>query len=536
MKKNKGAILLEIFNGSKLLLLISISVEVLVCILVFFWFKNIGLLGVTLGKGNIPGSLIILGKIACFVLPPQIIRYFIQMPALNKIYQNINRKSKNIAYEHFSKINLNSLDESTYLRVNILGEYINTTIFNMLTLTRDRIQFFLITIISLLLYKPKMGILYSIYVFLYILWIKKHIRGLFKGSEEVSATRNDSKEFISDLNRNFFLHKLFQLHDLNKTYLDKFVNKENKALEENQNYLKSYFALASTSNMISMLLLIFFVIKSTLPIEIKAVLAITVANSIKDLNGLILYFPMLFGEFGRIGDALKIFDYPLEHKKIPLNEKKIESIKLNNISYSYKYKNENGIIISKPVINNFSYEFKKGLNIISGDSGKGKSTLLKLTIGLIPTNQGEILINDIHLLKDYNILDKVSYVTQSEFIFNRTVKENLLLNNQENEKYKNYIKEVKIENLVNKNVGINGELISGGECKRISIGRMLIKDEPGNLLIFDEPFYGLDNGLVNEIIKIITSYKDNIILIVDHTKCLENYLNENNISFNLLKM
>ncbi len=65
---------------------------------------------------------------------------------------------------------------------------------------------------------------------------------------------------------------------------------------------------------------------------------------------------------------------------------------------------------------------------------------------------------------------------------------------------------------------------------------MLIKDKIGNLLIFDEPFYGLDKGLVNEILKIITSYKDNIILVVDHTKYLENYLNEHKITYNSLNM
>lgn len=536
MKKSRGSILLKIFEGSKLLLLLAVTIEICICFCVFFWWKNISLLLMLLGKGQIEKVMVTLYKIGALVIIPQFFRYFIQMPTLDKLYRKINENAKILAYDYFSKINMSSLDDATYLRINLLGEYINTTLFNILTLTRDRIQLFLIAVISLLLNKFNFGVIYVFYIIIYLYVMKGLIIGLLKSSEEVSFTRTNSKEFTSDINRNFFLHKLFQLDELNRSYLNKFINKENEALEKNQTSLKTYFVFASSTNMISMLVLMFFVINASLAIEIKVFLVATVFNSLKDFNGLLLYFPMLFGEFGRIGDALKLFDYPLETKKIILKDKKIENIKLNNVSYVYKYKNESGMLLTKAVINNFSYEFKKGINIINGDSGKGKSTLLKLVTGLFDCNNGTILINDSYLLKDYNILDNVSYVTQSEFIFNRTVKENLLLNTPENERYKKYIKEVKIEHLVNKNVGINGELISGGECKRVCIGRMLIKDKIGNLLIFDEPFYGLDKGLVNEIIKIIISYKDNILLIVDHTKYLENYLNEHKISFNSLNM
>jgi ABC-type transport system involved in cytochrome bd biosynthesis fused ATPase/permease subunit len=535
MKKNKRSILLKIFEGSKLLLLIALIAEIIICTCVFYWIKNMALLLLAINKGDLIKAMSIIIRIAQLVLSPQIIRYFMQMPALDKVYQNVNKNSKILAYDYFSQINMSSLDDATYLRVNLLGEYINTTIFNILTLTRDRIHLFIIALISLFLNKFNFGVVYLLYVIVYLYLMKGLIGGLLKGSEEVSLSRTNSKEFMSDINRNFFLHKLFQLDSLNRFHLNKFIDKENEVLNKNQTSLKKYFVIASTTNLLSIIFLMIFIIKSNLGLETKVILTSAVFN-LKDFNGLILYFPMLFGEFGRIKDALKLFDYPLENKKIPLKEKQINNIKLNNVNFSYKYKNENGIFLTKSVINNFSYEFKPGINIISGDSGKGKSTLIKLVTGLFDCQQGEILINNTYLLKDYNILDNVSYVTQSELIFNRTVKENLLLTTPENERYKNYIKEVKIENLVNKNVGVNGELISGGENKRISIGRMIIKDKPGNLLVFDEPFYGLDKSLVDEIIKIILSYKDNIILIIDHTKCLENYLEKNKINCNILKM
>ncbi len=205
MKKTKGSILLKIFEGSKLLLLLAVTIEVWICVCVFFWFKNINALVMAVSRNDLAKAMDILIKIIFLVGIPQIIRYFVQMPTLDKLYQNINKTSKIVAYDYFSKINMSSLDDSTYLRINLLGEYINTTLFNILTLTRDRIQLFIIAMVSLLLNKFNYGVIYLLYVIIYLYIIKGLIKGLFQGSEEVSLTRSNSKEFTSDINRNFFI-------------------------------------------------------------------------------------------------------------------------------------------------------------------------------------------------------------------------------------------------------------------------------------------------------------------------------------------
>ena len=130
MKKSKKSILLDIFDGSKLILLLVICIEIYTTVCVFHWIKSMAMLSIAIGKGNMVLAISLVKKICFLVFVPQILRYFIQMPSLEKIYKNINTRSKIIAYDHFSKININSLDESTYLRVSFLGEYINTIIFN----------------------------------------------------------------------------------------------------------------------------------------------------------------------------------------------------------------------------------------------------------------------------------------------------------------------------------------------------------------------------------------------------------------------
>ena len=178
MNKNKRSILLKIFDGSKMLFFLAVTLEVIICVCVFYWWKNISILLMALTKNEMCKVTSILYKIGIFVGIPQVVRYFFQMPTLDKLYRNINSNAKIIAYDYFSKINMSNLDNSTYLRVNLLGEYINTTLFNILTLTRDRTQLFLIAVISLLLNKFNYGVIYLFYIVVY-LYIMKGLVSFF---------------------------------------------------------------------------------------------------------------------------------------------------------------------------------------------------------------------------------------------------------------------------------------------------------------------------------------------------------------------
>jgi ABC-type bacteriocin/lantibiotic exporter with double-glycine peptidase domain len=75
-----------------------------------------------------------------------------------------------------------------------------------------------------------------------------------------------------------------------------------------------------------------------------------------------------------------------------------------------------------------------------------------------------------------------------------------------------------MNNILNNNVGINGENISGGQCKRLCFLRMLNFHKKGNLIILDEPFNGLHEDLINLILDFIKNNRDSsIILLIDHT-------------------
>jgi ATP-binding cassette subfamily B protein len=185
--------------------------------------------------------------------------------------------------------------------------------------------------------------------------------------------------------------------------------------------------------------------------------------------------------------------------------------------------------------NNFilkNLNFKVNQNdkiVLIGPTGAGKTTILNLIVLFDRLSCGNILINDIDLNK-INIKDirsKISYFTQDSFLFNKTIKENILLDLDYNnplviQKYLEILKICSIEDLDdNKVVGNKGIFVSGGEKQRISLARCLMKDF--DVLLLDEFGNSIHESMETEIYKkLINFYKDKIIVAVSHRSNIAN--------------
>ncbi len=193
---------------------------------------------------------------------------------------------------------------------------------------------------------------------------------------------------------------------------------------------------------------------------------------------------------------------------------KINSLELKNVNV------QNGDIFR---IENVNMKFEKGkMTVIYGESGCGKSTIMKVLCGLCERVDGKIIINGKQEIPTaYLITDKMSVTMQSPFIFNRDVKLNVLYPNGEVYKgtkdivellamqklYNRRFNEAKQQNLEN--------MLSGGEKKRICIARGLLK--PADIYIFDEPTNDLDARNANNVIKSINKLKkDAVVIVVSH--------------------
>jgi subfamily B ATP-binding cassette protein MsbA len=178
--------------------------------------------------------------------------------------------------------------------------------------------------------------------------------------------------------------------------------------------------------------------------------------------------------------------------KIPFQEFKNE-IEFKNVTFSYGNQN---------VLKNFSLIIKKEQKIgLVGLSGSGKSTLISLLLRLYPIEEGEILLDGLNI-KDYDLVslrDAFALVSQDIFLFNDSVKENILAGSLYSQdeieralkiSYADEFVE-KLPNQLETVVGDRGMRLSGGQSQRLTIARAFLRNCP--ILLFDEATSALDN-------------------------------------------
>ncbi len=164
----------------------------------------------------------------------------------------------------------------------------------------------------------------------------------------------------------------------------------------------------------------------------------------------------------------------------------------------------------------------------AGPSGAGKTTLVKLLVGLYNPQEGKIIYNGIPGDKiDLDELrEKIGFVTQDTQLFSGTIKENLLFVNPgaSDEECFDVLEKSAAGNLLGRAekgldtiIGEGGVKVSGGEKQRLSIARALLRHP--QLLIFDEATSSLDSLTEEEItstIKDISDRKDLITIMIAH--------------------
>lgn len=172
--------------------------------------------------------------------------------------------------------------------------------------------------------------------------------------------------------------------------------------------------------------------------------------------------------------------------------------------------------------------------VIIGESGVGKSTLVKLLLGLHRPEKGSIIVcgKDISQISLSELWKLVSYIPQEiDLIYNLSIKENILLSDfslSETEMI-NLCKYLKIDERIKK-LPMGYETIfgkeidfSGGEKQRIIIARELIK-QSSKIMIFDEPTTWLDEESEGRFLQMISELKKGkIIIIVTHKKNIVDY-------------
>lgn len=179
------------------------------------------------------------------------------------------------------------------------------------------------------------------------------------------------------------------------------------------------------------------------------------------------------------------------------------------------------------ILNNLSFSLARGTSVaIVGLSGGGKSTLIKLIVGLLKKGEGELLLDgkDIDEIRLNSYYDHISYLSQDTPIFDATIRDNIVFDEDtlSDEELYEILEKVHLQEKVSHLpdrldtlVGEKGLKLSGGERQRLAFARIIAQKR--NILILDEPVSALDNITEQSLMEtILNEFKDKTIIIVAH--------------------
>lgn len=156
-----------------------------------------------------------------------------------------------------------------------------------------------------------------------------------------------------------------------------------------------------------------------------------------------------------------------------------------------------------PVLKDFNLHVNKGETIaLVGNSGGGKSTVVSLLPRFYDVTSGAIEFDGVNI-KDFeldNLRSKISFVFQDNFLFSGTIKENILMGNEQatDEQLEEVVRMAHLDEFahtlekgLDTFVGERGASLSGGQRQRVAIARAMLKNSP--IVILDEATSALDN-------------------------------------------
>ena len=257
----------------------------------------------------------------------------------------------------------------------------------------------------------------------------------------------------------------------------------------------------------------------------------------------ILYIPIFQNVMNEIPrnfvylvDMLMILKNFVRDKKLSVDDRGY----LTRLNYDYKYNNSNiekckgnlqidNITFSydnnKYIFRDFSIDIKQSERIgIMAESGRGKTTLMKLLLNFINPQKGKILLDGVDI-KDINhrtLRDRINYVNQKTLLLNDTIMDNFKYGNSKTDKQiKDFLKKHNLEKMfpdLNLMVDINGKNISMGMQKIIYLVRNILNDKYC-VYIFDEPLTSLDENTKDSVIKMIDeNTKGKTVIVITHDK------------------
>lgn len=229
------------------------------------------------------------------------------------------------------------------------------------------------------------------------------------------------------------------------------------------------------------------------------------------------FFHIAMNGMAAIDKIFKILDLEVPEKKTMSLPGK-GSIKVENLSFSYDE--------SHNVLNDISIELlEQGMVSLVGASGSGKSTMASLLMKRSKNYSGKIFVGEVDFneISEKSVMDNITYISHSSYIFKGTVRDNLLMAKADarDEELWDVLKKTNLADFFEADNGLDFEIaeaggnLSGGQKQRLALARGLLHDS--RFYIFDESTSNIDvesEEVILEQIKELAKHKG--ILMISH--------------------
>lgn len=219
------------------------------------------------------------------------------------------------------------------------------------------------------------------------------------------------------------------------------------------------------------------------------------------------FIPSIVSSFTAAERLYELEDIPEEEQGESIMLQGIAGVRFKGVNF--KYDGE-----SRHIFNNFSYDFApNSCTAIVGETGTGKTTLIRLLVALINPQEGEVEIYDKQKSYKSSTLTRCNfvYIPQGNSLISGTIRDNLLMGNPAaTEKEMMQALHIACADYVTElPQGIDTELseqgggLSEGQAQRIAVARSILR--PGSILILDEVTSALDEETEKEMLHRLTS-------------------------------